>query len=271
MISSKSLDVATETYYWKPYAAFARTIELNAYIQSNAEFSEPFLDLGCGDGGIAEMLLKLGLAQGNPVGIDISHTELKKAAVKSKHKGLANASANFLPFRDEQFSSIVCNGVLCSIPEGVDLALNEIHRVLKPGGNIVVTVPTDHFVEILLFPKLLGMFSAKLQQRYINKLNGRLPHFNAYSIELWKEKFSDNNLSVLNTELYFNNFQGTVWNILTMHLLRMFSVLKLVKIKFIQSLVKAILFKIFGFLLSKKNDADKPRGYMLIVAQKSGV
>lgn len=39
-----------------------------------------------------------------------------------------------LPLEDDRFDSVVCTWTLCSI-KNVDLALREIHRILKPGGR----------------------------------------------------------------------------------------------------------------------------------------
>jgi ubiquinone/menaquinone biosynthesis C-methylase UbiE len=44
-----------------------------------------------------------------------------------------------LPFEDESFDTVVCTWTLCSIPD-VSSALNEMHRILRPGGRF-------HFVE----------------------------------------------------------------------------------------------------------------------------
>ena len=46
-----------------------------------------------------------------------------------------------LPFPDETFDRIVCSEVLEHIPD-LETAISELHRVLKPGGTMAVTVPT---------------------------------------------------------------------------------------------------------------------------------
>jgi SAM-dependent methyltransferase len=45
-----------------------------------------------------------------------------------------------LPFRDAVFNAVMCNEVLEHVPEPAR-ALAEIHRVLRPGGQVYVTVP----------------------------------------------------------------------------------------------------------------------------------
>ena len=49
---------------------------------------------------------------------------------------LADAGAEALPFPDETFDAVVSTLVLCSVPDH-EVALAEIHRVLRPGGRLV--------------------------------------------------------------------------------------------------------------------------------------
>jgi SAM-dependent methyltransferase len=54
---------------------------------------------------------------------------------------VTNGDGTQLPFPDETFDRIVCSEVLEHIPD-LDTAVSELHRVLKPGGTMAVTVPT---------------------------------------------------------------------------------------------------------------------------------
>ena len=47
------------------------------------------------------------------------------------------APAEALPFADDSFDTAVCTLVLCTVPDQ-DAAIAEIHRVLKPGGRILL-------------------------------------------------------------------------------------------------------------------------------------
>ena len=49
---------------------------------------------------------------------------------------LIRADAEALPFPDESVEAVLSTLVLCSV-DGLDTALKEIHRILKPGGQFI--------------------------------------------------------------------------------------------------------------------------------------
>ena len=58
------------------------------------------------------------------------------------HSPIADVQADIcnLPFSDQQFDWVVCNHVLEHIPND-KIAMQEIYRVLKPGGTAILQVP----------------------------------------------------------------------------------------------------------------------------------
>ena len=57
---------------------------------------------------------------------------------------LADVKADIcnLPFEDESFDFILCNHVLEHIPDD-HKAMNELYRILKPGGTAILQIPQD--------------------------------------------------------------------------------------------------------------------------------
>lgn len=269
MYNSKPLEIATKAYYWKPMAALFRSIELGLYSDSGLVLHDPILDLGCGDGRIPQMLRELDIIEKLLCGIEISHVELKKAQETDMHLNLLQADANYLPFKANSFSSIICNGVLCSIPEGVDQPLKEANRVLKEKGIFVATIPTDKFIEVLILPKILTLFSHALSKLYVQKLNDRLPHFYAYSPQQWRKKFEDNGLRIIKIEKFFSPRAGFVWNIFSMRIFRIFGLLKFIKNKRFVHCFSWLLNMSFKRVCEKeKVQQDLNFGYAFIIAQK---
>lgn len=96
------------------------------------------LDAGCGTGGL---LRRLGAAHPawRLTGIDVS--PLACALARERTPGtIIEGSVAKLPFGDGEFDAVTCCDVLCQV-EQPEPALREIHRCLRPGGTVVVTMP----------------------------------------------------------------------------------------------------------------------------------
>jgi ubiquinone/menaquinone biosynthesis C-methylase UbiE len=106
------------------------------------------LDLGCGEGRHA---INIYLQEAvTVVGIDLSYKDLSTAREKFRpfeNKDDAQRQLFFqvangmqLPFADNTFDAIVCSEVLEHV-ENYLAILQEIRRILKPGGQLSVSVP----------------------------------------------------------------------------------------------------------------------------------
>ena len=101
------------------------------------------LDIGCGDG---TLTFRLAQRSSRVWGIDDSLLPLRLARAefnrRQPHRSpvLMNADARRLPFHDETFDCVVLADVIEHInaPEAV---VGEAHRVLRSGGQILVTTP----------------------------------------------------------------------------------------------------------------------------------
>ncbi|TVP45075.1 MAG: methyltransferase domain-containing protein [Gemmatimonadales bacterium] len=225
---ASTLETATRWFYWKPATAWFRSLELQAYEAAAPELAKPLLDLGCGNGLVARMLAERGIVDRRALyGIDLQQRDLTQAMNGDLHTGVARADGRRLPFPDAAFGSVVSNGVLCAIPDGVDQVLEEVLRVLRPGGTFVVTVPTDHFVDSLFWPRSLGRFSSRARQIYVTRINRRLDHHGPYhSAEAWCRRLEGNGLKVDRIEGFLSGRAGIVYNLLTMHVFRFVTVLR---------------------------------------------
>lgn len=107
------------------------------------------LDIGCGSGRhICEAFRIEGVVA---VGADVNFDDMVEARGKlnfhekvGEHGGgvwaLSAADVNNLPFKKNSFDLVICSEVLEHIPDH-ETAVFEIMRVLKPGCNLVVSVP----------------------------------------------------------------------------------------------------------------------------------
>lgn len=97
------------------------------------------LDLGCGDGYDSSLLAcSCGLA----CALDVDHRAVLGAADRYRDAGVrwATGSATDLPFAPGCFDLVTCFEVLEHLREPL-VALTEIHRVLRPGGLCLLSVP----------------------------------------------------------------------------------------------------------------------------------
>jgi SAM-dependent methyltransferase len=104
------------------------------------------LDAGCGSGRhLCESFRTPGV---EVAGVDLNRADLGKAKgflslMAREQKGrwlVAQADVTKLPFADGSFDVVICSEVLEHIKDN-RTAVAELVRVLKPGGDLVVTVP----------------------------------------------------------------------------------------------------------------------------------
>jgi ubiquinone/menaquinone biosynthesis C-methylase UbiE len=68
--------------------------------------------------------------------VDLDRYSAPRIAAAAIAVDFHHLDAEHLPFADQQFDTVVCTLTLCSIPD-VTLALREVRRVLKPGGQFL--------------------------------------------------------------------------------------------------------------------------------------
>jgi ubiquinone/menaquinone biosynthesis C-methylase UbiE len=101
------------------------------------------LDVGCGPGRLTRFLAKRVAPDGAVDGIDASPQMIKRAAAKAHKQGIpANFQVGYaqdLPFADNSFDAVACILVLHHVAADDQLkAAAEMHRVLKPGGRLLI-------------------------------------------------------------------------------------------------------------------------------------
>jgi ubiquinone/menaquinone biosynthesis C-methylase UbiE len=105
---------------------------------------EALLDVGCGRGAATAFVAGRVASVGRSIGVERHFDYLQNtgsffsdsSAVSPAPSGVC-ADARSLPFGDECFDAVLCVNVLEAIPDR-GLTLAEMHRVLKPGGRILI-------------------------------------------------------------------------------------------------------------------------------------
>ena len=94
------------------------------------------LDAGCGSGRNMVDLARLGTV----TGLEIVRRELRAGARARRRRGRAAARSPSCRFPTTRFDFAVCLDVIEHIEDDLR-ALRELHRVVRPGGTLLVTVP----------------------------------------------------------------------------------------------------------------------------------
>jgi len=132
---------ALEDWYWWFVA------RRNAASQALRDFAPPerplrILDAGCGTGGMLDLYRTWPDAEA--VGLDFSPDALSFSRGRG-HSQLVGGDLMLLPFRTGTFDVVNALDVVEHI-ENDGRALEEIARVLRPGGILVATVPAYQFL-----------------------------------------------------------------------------------------------------------------------------
>ena len=155
-----------ELRFWKEYSLIYRNLEkagpyfrltkvLEKLIEPNPQ--DIWLDIGCGPAKMSELIWKK--SQGTVqkiVGVDIVLSSARETLARSNNgMPLELVYADIgeeLPFPDNHFHGVIANLVLPYVIDfkgktGIDAfvaVLQEMHRVLKPGGHMVWSMPKEN-------------------------------------------------------------------------------------------------------------------------------
>ena len=106
-------------------------------------------------------------------GLDLSPEMLAVARERAAEVGrdidLREGDAHSLPFDEGSFETVVCTYSLCNIPDP-QLAVNEMKRVLNPGGRLILV---DHIraavKPVLWLQKAIEFFTARLEGEHATR------------------------------------------------------------------------------------------------------
>lgn len=138
-------------FYWGNTAAhgnnfsrhFGRAIV--GLAQHHGRLASPVVDFGCGAGELVEELLRWGfLCKAIDVSAEAVDHVRKRFAERPGFLGAFLGRLERLPLQDGEAGAIFLIEVLEHLtPETAAAACAEFHRVLQPGGHLVVTVPNE--------------------------------------------------------------------------------------------------------------------------------
>ncbi len=139
--------------------------------------SDVVLDICCGTGDLSALIRGTGA---HVVSLDFSENMIQKGREKGNIDDLATvADASKLPFKDNIFTKVCISFGIRNIPD-IDNFLEEVYRVLRPGGTFIIlelTRPRYNIFRLLYFfylytilPVLGGIIAGSFNAyRYLSK------------------------------------------------------------------------------------------------------
>ncbi|GAB0174361.1 MAG: hypothetical protein HHAS10_02400 [Candidatus Altimarinota bacterium] len=136
-----------------PLIQWIFTKRLTWAVKQCKNHNEAILDAGCGDGRVVRMLSNAGFT--NITGIDFNEnvTTLSVDNARFLCEDLTKTT-----FEDNVFDTIIILDVLEHF-EFLEAPLSELRRILKPGGKLIVSMPTENIIYKIGRFLLKGTFS----------------------------------------------------------------------------------------------------------------
>lgn len=166
--------------YW-----MGKTEEFTNYIR-NLSLSKFFkkgdfiLDVGCGDGAVAEFLQEsLGA---KVIGIDISKEAVSKALERGVKARVLSSEDKF-PFKDNTFDAVFWGDNIEHLFNPLDTG-REIKRVLKKGGKLILSCPNMGYLRYRIFYLLNGQLP---DTEWTNLPPWQWAHIRFFNLKLLKE------------------------------------------------------------------------------------
>ena len=133
---------SVEDHYWWYQA-------LRQHVVASIEPAIPnfsLLDAGCGTGGMLNVVRQK-FPAADLTGVDQSNHALELTAARKTGAKLVPASVHELPFPGNSFDFVLSLDVLVSMGVDDSLAVHEAHRVLRPGGRLILNVAALEFLK----------------------------------------------------------------------------------------------------------------------------
>jgi SAM-dependent methyltransferase len=120
------------------------------------------LEVGCGDGAMLRLLVAQGI---DARGVDASSSGIERCKTTGLNAQCLDVSVDGLPFADDEFDAVLCLETLEHLMNPY-YALQEVRRVLIPGGRFLCSVPNPLSGHPYLYP---GLFEYSNFRRFLEQ------------------------------------------------------------------------------------------------------
>ncbi len=159
-------------------------------------YEPPILDLGCGDGLVASFVLPR-----VDIGVDPSPLAIRRAAQSRLYARLEARPIEAVALEARSVGTVLSNSVLEHVAN-LRSALDATARLLRPGGRLIFTVPTEAFSRWLALPSA----------GYRNWRNRHYEHRNLWPIERWQQELERSGFAIVAVRPYLRREIVTLWD-----------------------------------------------------------
>lgn len=181
-----------------PSLGLWRAAEIAALREQAGLLTAPVLDLGCGDGFVTAQVMRE-----VAIGLDPDGAALDRAAGRGLYRQFVSAPVEEAALPAGSVGSILSNSVLEHLPR-IDDALAAANRALRPGGYLVLTVPSEAFSRWLALPGA----------RYAAGRNRHFQHLNLWTAEAWADRLGKAGFAVETVRPYLRPGWVRAWDFL---------------------------------------------------------
>ncbi len=183
---------------WRP-----ATEVFASWVRAELRPGSRVLDLGCGRGGLVE---QLDHPLDHVYGLDPDLLSLREHRLAQAAPPLAriNGAGDYLPFAPATFDVAFASWVLEHMARPA-LDFGGLARVLKPGGRLIITFPSDNFTASLGGAFCLERIGLKrVAQGYRRGFNAIARHAHTDPPDRWRQRLEEANLVVEHWQPYFS-------------------------------------------------------------------
>jgi SAM-dependent methyltransferase len=216
MLDRRLLRLALAFGPHQPATCLWRAIEIGHLVRSGVmPSSGRGLDLGCGDGRVMWLIAEELRPSWRLVGVDADPREIELAGQLGLYATLHAVGGERIPEPDGSFDFALANSVLEHIAAVGDV-LDEIARLLRPGGLFVLTVPTSRVHEFLAGPTVLGRLATGARDRaaYMAAIDRRVMHVNVWDEGRWRAEIESRGLETVHASTYLSPRELRRWEAL---------------------------------------------------------
>ena len=129
-----------DNYWWHVGLRNLIQLTMDKYCSGNDNIL--ILDAGCGTGGLIYALKNTFVVEG----LEYNYEGIKYCKERDINRVVV-ASITDIPYKKDTFDIVISLDVLCQLPAGQDSkALNEIFRILKQNGLLILNLPANNFL-----------------------------------------------------------------------------------------------------------------------------